>query len=480
MPPSNYPPNGDMPSPLGTLDDLLEFGDQTATPVKTFIGHNLGFRTFLVCIPMHEFFKMSDVANEAGAAGEPIAQRKLDPAHAQNLAKYILRGLVAAAVNRRLMQKSPVPPALAQIQERIGPQPYLSLQPIVANIRTCKPLGASIPAERLTSQNGETAAFKVMLSQKDILWVVDGQHRRKGMDLVFEFLDTVRSTHKYPKKNSLYPVAEDLSVTPPDLQAWQECFDVARGFSTVAVEIHLGLDYRQERQLFHDLNNLGKKVDRSLALTFDDSNPVNAFVKSELHGQFVNLCEHELKNWDDDKGELPIKDVVAVNAHLFLNKTNISGATPQITESRKPVARRFWLAISAIPGFGEQDAKKRTIAAQPVVLKALAKLTFDFAFGRKQNEEHLNKLLDGITDIDFAHTNPMWRFYELSASEREAAGLSGLAAYLPSDDDGKNRDIGSSQGDFMRFGAKHNDIFPILGDMVRWRLGLPSRSATEE
>jgi hypothetical protein len=144
------------------------------------------------------------------------------------------------------------------------------------------------------------------------------------------------------------------------------------------------------------------------------------------------------------------------------------------------VARRFWLAISAIPGFGEQDAKKRTIAAQPVVLKALAKLTFDFAFGRKQNEEHLNKLLDGITDIDFAHTNPMWRFYELSASEREAAGLSGLAAYLPSDDDGKNRDIGSSQGDFMRFGAKHNDIFPILGDMVRWKLGLPSRSATEE
>jgi hypothetical protein len=27
----------------------------------------------------------------------------------------------------------------------------------------------------------------------------------------------------------------------------------------------------------------------------------------------------------------------------------------------------------------------------------------------------------------------------------------------------------------MRFGAKHNDIFPILSDMIRWKTGLPSR-----
>jgi hypothetical protein len=32
----------------------------------------------------------------------------------------------------------------------------------------------------------------------------------------------------------------------------------------------------------------------------------------------------------------------------------------------------------------------------------------------------------------------------------------------------------------MRFGAKHNDIFPILGDMIRWSLKLPSRQAEGE
>ncbi len=477
---SLYPPNGEMPAPLGTLDELMVFGDQNATPVKAFIGHNLGYRTFLVCIPMHEFFRMSDVANEVGAEGEPVAQRKLDPGHAQNLAKYILRGLVSAAVNRREMQKATIPVSLAEIRDRMGAQPYLSLQPIVANIRTCQPLGANLSAERLATANGETAAFKVMLSQKDVLWVVDGQHRRKGMDLVFEFLEIVRSTHKYPKKSSLYPYSDDEIVPPGELQAWQECFDVARGFSTVAVEVHLGLNYRQERQLFHDLNNLGKKVDRSLALTFDDSNPVNAFVKDELNGTIVTLCEQDAKSWDNDLGELPIKDVVAVNAHLFLNKANISGATPPVVMPRKVVARRFWEAVAAIPGFGESGAKKATVAAQPVVLKALAKLTFDFAFGRKRNGEYLDRLLDGITEIDFSHENPMWRYYELTEEQRSEFGLDGLSDYLPSDADGKNRDVGSIQGGYMRFGAKHNDIFPILGDMIRWKLELPVRGVIEE
>lgn len=76
--------------------------------------------------------------------------------------------------------------------------------------------------------------------------------------------------------------------------------------------------------------------------------------------------------------------------------------------------------------------------------------------------------------MDFSHENAMWRFYELKEDEREKMGLSGLVDYLPHAETG-NRDIGSYQGGVMRFGAKHNDIFPILGDMIRWRLDLPNR-----
>jgi hypothetical protein len=72
----------------------------------------------------------------------------------------------------------------------------------------------------------------------------------------------------------------------------------------------------------------------------------------------------------------------------------------------------------------------------------------------------------------------MWRYYEMSSAERNANGLSGLSDYLPPED-GSNRDLGAFQNNVMRFGAKHNDIYPIIGDMIRWRLQLPPRVKNE-
>ena len=120
----------------------------------------------------------------------------------------------------------------------------------------------------------------------------------------------------------------------------------------------------------------------------------------------------------------------------------------------------------------------KTVAAQPVVLKALAKLVYDFAFSNRRPEKSeilLAHLLDGITEIDYSHQNPMWRYFEMSDVERVKNGLSELALYLPEEDSEVNRDIGKFQGGVMRFGSKHNDIHPLIGDMIRWKLNLPSR-----
>jgi hypothetical protein len=117
-----------------------------------------------------------------------------------------------------------------------------------------------------------------------------------------------------------------------------------------------------------------------------------------------------------------------------------------------------------------------------VVLKALAKLVFDFGFSARRPDnadELLEILLNGITDIDFSHDNPMWRYFDLAAADRESM-LPGLSSYLAATDGSTNRDIGAYQGGFMRFGAKHNDIYPILGDMIRWKLALLTPSPNPE
>lgn len=469
-----------LPTPMtGNLDDLLDAGDTTEKAYKVFVGHNLGHRAFLMQVPMHEFFQMSEVANDPGRDGEDgVAQRKLDSAHAQKLATYILKGLVQGAIARRAALSKPELPALKTILERMGRQPYMSLQPLVANIRTAQEGGRSIRAERILSKaDSSTVGFNIYLSQQHVLWVIDGQHRRWAMKMVFEFLDSVLRSGTYPKKASLYQNGAG-EIPPEFLAAWQEVSESARSYCTVSAEVHMGLTPEQERQLFHDLNNLGKKVDRNLALKFDNSNPINLFIKDVLHEEIgVSIVERDVKEWKDDEGAITLKDAVAVNAILFLNKTNIGGALPPAVKEKVPTAKAFWEAVTAISGFGEPAAKEKTVAAQPVVLKALAKLTYDFGFSARRpanGQELLHKLLGSITDLDFSHDNAMWRYYELTDAERVIFKLEDLANYLPQADSG-NRDIGSYQNGVMRFGAKHNDIYPIIGDMIRWKLGLPNR-----
>ncbi|MDP1978708.1 DNA sulfur modification protein DndB [Undibacterium sp.] len=474
-----YPSNAQgNPTPLASLDDLMEEGGTADKPMKVFIGHNLGFRTFMMYVPMHEFFEMSEVANDPTRDGEAISQRKLDPAHAQKLALYILKGLVTAAIARRSIENKAVPAGFLEVQGNLGKQPYLSVQPLVVNIRECNSGGENLRGVRMMTAEHETAAFKIFLSQKHVLWVVDGQHRRKGMEMVFQFLDELRTKRVYPKKGSLYqsPIQE---ISSEEMSLWEECFIVARTFCTVGVEVHLGLDIDQERQLFHDLNRLSKKVETSIALSFDNSNPVNLFIKERIITNLgVKVQERDQADWHADDGAVSRKDLVAINAILFLNKTNIASATPPDVTPKAEIAYRFWEAVTAIPGFGEPQAREKTVAAQPVVLKALAKLVYDFAFSNRRpdnSEAVLNQLLDGITEIDFSHQNWMWQYFDLSEAERATHHISDLARYLPEDDASVNRDIGKFQGDFMRFGAKHNDIYPIIGDMIRWKLELPNR-----
>lgn len=465
-----------LPAPLQSLDDLLEAGDVTEKPFKVFVGHNLGHRCFLLQIPMHEFFQLSEVANDPGRDGESVSQRKLDPAHAQKLASYILKGLIYGAIEHRRGRSAEESPALALMLETMGRQPYMALQPLVANIRACRPAGEGIRGRRLQNRDDVTVGFEIFLSQKHVLWIIDGQHRRMAMKMVFDFLDQLMRMQAYPKKGSLYPDSGELG--PETLAAWQEVHGVTRTFCKVAVEVHLGLDVPQERQLFHDLNNLGKRVDRNLALKFDNSNPINIFIKDFIHESVgINIVEKDSKDWKEDEGSIALKDVVAVNAILFLNKTNIAGAAPADIASKTHVAQQFWEAVSAIPGVGEPGAKAMTVAAQPVVLKALAKIVYDLAFSNRRpsnGDEQLSTLFSSLSDIDFSHENPMWRYYQMAPLERQEAGLQGLDDYLPSVETG-NRDLGALQDGVMRFGAKHNDIYPILADMIRWKLGLPSR-----
>lgn len=473
-------------SVTSSLDSLLDSGDHTGRPFNVLVGSNMGNRTLILSVPMATFYEISEVANKQNLAAvpafhdQPIAQRRLDEAHAKKLAIFILKGLLDTA--RRGLEKSgsPIPPTLQRLQKEIGTQPYISMQPVTANIRNCKFGGDGLRFER----NG--GVITVYLSDKHVLWIIDGQHRRFAMDMVFEFLKAVVNNNRYPRKPALYVPVDDPKREPSSDEAkvWATAFQIARSDCSIVVEAHLGLDIEQERQLFHDLNNLGKTVESSLAYEFDNSNPVNRFIKDRLIGEEILTATvvdaDNASDWSNDEGVIARKDLVAVNALLFLNKTTINGATPADINAKEQYAIRFWEAIAQIPNWGVDGAKKNTVAAQTAVLKSLAKLAYDFAYGREQNSEHLERLFMAIEDgeIDFSHSNPMWRYFEMSPEEKQSY-CPGMADAVTPEEAGINLDLGSydAANGVMRFGPKHNDIIRHIGDMIRFKLNLPKRKA---
>src|SRR2546428_5681045 len=115
------------------LNELIAQGGTADKKLGVLLGYNLGNNTLLVKVPMHEFFEISEVANERGLSnradleGEEIAQRNLDTKHAQKLAVYLIKGLANAVVNRYVRLKKEIPGTLDRIQRELGKQPYLAM-----------------------------------------------------------------------------------------------------------------------------------------------------------------------------------------------------------------------------------------------------------------------------------------------------------------------------------------------------------------
>lgn len=461
-----------------TSSSKFEIGDlgnvgRKAYPVL--VNSAFGHRTVVLSIPVEEFITRSIVPNQAGISlgddlGNAPSQRPINPAHAQGLALYMLKGEVSALMERSA-ERGTVPEVLSKIMSELGHESYYGIAPIVANMQPRN-------TAKIDQKDGWPHLF---LDDVEIFRVIDGQHRREGRDILMKWLKSVIETGRYPTGRrtgmALYvPANGRVDVTPEERRMWGEIHQNAlrSGFE---ISLHLNLTTEQERQLFFVLNNLGRSVESSMAFDFDESNPVNQFIKGVLIGELkLKVVTKDVASRDE--GELALKDLVAINAILILNKTNVRAATPPIVAARQAVARDFWARVIRIPGFGEEGAKKATVAAQPVVLKALAKLVYDFAFAQEEETAHLDEVLDAIADpalLDLSHSNTLWRAYELQPAEREKM-FPGISEYLPPEGTG-NRDIGGYDAatGVMNFGAKHNDIFPVLGDLIRWKLKLPPR-----
>jgi hypothetical protein len=412
-------------APTTTLSDLRRIARASKVhDVYVFAGTNLGRDTLTARMSIAEFYEMSAVGNRETVAkeehaGEFVAQRKLIPGHAKDLALYVLRGLVVSAIASRQSSNRHIEPEIYRIRDDLAGGPYAALQPLVCNIRACKPGGGDLPMD-FAAEQGQPF-FRVSLASSQKLWVVDGQHRREAFGIVIKYLEDANKNNGYPKtKSSLYnPYTESSSGKFDETLSdfWREVYDLALQECSVTVEIHLGLGLLEEGQLFSDLNSKGKTLHTSLLAQFDKSDAIAALIGDHLTQGEDPVIRFSIKDDSDAKSwtsaGMTLKDVIMIN-RLLIHGNNAAKATPpSVVSEKRAFIDRFWTVVQSISGFGYENQRSKTVAGQPVTVKALAKLAFDHAYGvpRLRDEEGLRTVYDAIfnKELSFEHNNPLWR-----------------------------------------------------------------------
>ena len=150
-------------------------------------------------------------------------------------------------------------------------------------------------------------------------------------------------------------------------------------------------------------------------------------------------------NWEDEKW-IRLDSLNGINARLLLNHGSIDGAKASVVNPRLGEAREFWEVVTKIPGVFD---RKSSLAAQPAMLKAIAKCYYDLKWARGSGRKALpadisTKFLSALPMVDFGHKNLMWQTA------------------------GGNKNIGSLHADgTFRFSPSHNEIVPVLAAALR-------------
>lgn len=370
-----------------------------------------------------------------------------------------------------------IPPFVLAIRDEIASGPYAALQPLVVNIRHVTPDQWHVDRTSIFS------ILKIYLTSTTKMFVVDGQHRRAAFAMVLAFLQTLINSSKYPKvKNALFSpdwAGQDGKATEEEIEFWRLVENVAMNECSVSFEIHVGLHVAEERQLFTDLNNRVKQPSKGLTQRFDLSDAIAEISRDEEVVPFVVTSDSDAKSWGSTG--LPLNDVLMINRLLVHGKNKTEATSKSVIKLKRDMIIKFWAVVSKIDGILEPQQRAKTVAGQPVVLKALAKLVHDLAYGpaATKDEKGLVALWTAIQtgQLSFRHDEPLWQALFMNDKQRAEKFDKTINDYVYLS---AKTSAGRFDGTYVRFSSVHNDIYPRLGDVIRWKLGLKNRGAAQK
>lgn len=424
---------------MSTAADLLKNAKPTGHRLISLYcrpANNLGATTFTTSIDVGTFLNQSLVGNDPAAGA--VTQRPLSVSHATSMAAFNLSALINATVKEFESKYGDVPQEVVEVFDHVSRKSYYAWAPLVGSVRFAL-------SEVEASKNDKTGEWTLQLRPDQLIWVVDGQHRRKGLEYTRDWLTKMTTERKYPRLKEAFPQGMK-TVGDAALVFWQLALEEFTSSFSITAELHFGMTLDQERQLFYFLNDLSRSVPSAVAQAFDKDNAINVFTH-ELIADFIPMglvSEKGQVDWEDPAW-IRRDSINGINAKLILNHGNIDNAKSSVVGPRLEDARAFWKAVLSLPNITD---RKASLAAQPAMLKAIAKCYYDLKWARGSGRKALpadiaEKFLAALATVNFSHSNLEWR---------------GSV--------GKPTGVLHADGSF-RFSPTHNEIVPVLASTLR-------------
>lgn len=484
---------------MKNLKNLNTIDPTTQEFVATF-GENMGNITLGLEMSIKEFIDFSIVRNTDFESALNAAQRVEREVHSGNISRHVLSGLMISQINED--KDNGIDTTTSEnLLKDIMVSPYAVLAPFVCSIRGCQRDGSDLnpsyifDASKFNPNDQNNDEWKQYLpnqlrnivkiklgQQKHLMSVVDGQHRRSAFIRVINWLDKLCTTGQFPKDSNFKFSRDTTSKTDilssEKLDFWVRVNQRARTKSFIKIEVHLGLDVEQERQLFTDINLRGLKVSQGQAQEYDSSDPINVLInKGSLKNIIkLNLITKDVSVWHEDNGEIIRKFINPITTLSMFGKISYKKVSPNEVNLKESLAKKYWEIVQKIPNLGVKNSRQLTVAAQPVVLKGIAKLQNDLA--KSNDKKGLVALYDAIENnkLDFSHKNKHWGSLMEPNEKTRSKNFPGIENYVYVAT-GTNLDAGTidQKNGWVRYGNKHNDIYPRIGDLIRFQLKLEPR-----
>ena len=251
------------------------------------------------------------------------------------------------------------------------------------------------------------------------LSILDGQHRIVALGYVNEQL--LKEGRRYEKK------AAQLKLQcrrDPENKALEEELSQIQGLlaeietrrldlneSELSVQVYIGLNEEEERQLFGDINAKVQLVSKELGHSFDSTDPMNLVLQQVAeHNELLKAAGIERRN-----------NLTAFNKNYTCYSWLYSTATLLFTgkmQSSYELARRIrgdlatyteivhQLLHAVLPHMPEQPGLSQYISSNRVVQESIALYAHDFLYRDGQYNPDWTSCLQALQGLDWTHNNP--------------------------------------------------------------------------